>query len=139
MEFVRSAISSALPASEAQATVFLALKDSFFIREDVGPLALVFFSPIPELRLPVLTHAQMDSTNIPALPALLAQFNAQPVMEDPATVLHAFKVQFLQMEPALPSVVRMSSASLEFVLLVINHAMDAQFLQPTVNHALLDM
>lgn len=126
MEFARSAISSALPALEAQATVSPALKDSFSIREDVGPLAPVFFSPILELRPPVLTHALMDSTSIPPLPVLPAQSNAQPVMEDPATVPHASKDQFPPMEPAQLDVVRMSSASLEFALLAMNLAMDAQ-------------
>ena len=139
MESARSAISSALPASEVPATVSLALKDNFFIREDAGPLALEFFSPTLELKPLALIHALKDSTNTQALPALLALFNAQLAMEDPITVLHAFKDQFPPMEHALPSVVRMSSASLEFALLVMNLAMDAQLPQPTVNHALLDM
>lgn len=139
MEFVRSAISSVLPALEAPATVSHALKVSFFIREDAGQLALEFFFPTPELKPHALTHALMDFTSTQPLPVLLAQFNVPLVMEDPITVLHAFKDQLLLMELVLPSVVRMSSVSLEFVLLVMNHAMDAQLHQLTVNHALLDM
>lgn len=139
MEFARSAISSVLPVSEAQATVSLALKDNFSIREDAGPLALVFYSLTLELKPHALILALKDSINFQPLPVLLAQFNALPAMEDLATVLHAFKDQFLPMEPALLNVVRMSSASLEFAFPAINHAMDAQLPQPTVNHALLDM
>lgn len=139
MESARSATSSVLPASAAPATVSHVLKVNFSIREDVGPLALVFFSPTLEPKQPALTHVLKDSTNSQALPALLAQSNALLAMEDPTTVLHAFKDQFPPMEPALPNAVKMSSASLEFVLLVMNLAMDAQSHQLTVNHALLDM
>lgn len=139
MESARSATSSVLPVSEVQATVSLALKVNFSIREDAGPLALEFFSPTLELKPPVSIHALKDSTSSRALPALLAQSNAPLVMEDPTTVPHAFKDLFPPMEPALPSAVRMSSASPESVLLVMNLAMAAQLHQPTVNHALLDM
>lgn len=139
MESARSAISSVLPASEAQATVSLALKVNFSIREDAGPLALEFSSPTLEPKPPVSIHALKDSTSSQALPALLAQFNAPLVMEDPTTVPHAFKDPSLPTEPALPNAVRMSSASPESVLLVMNLAMAAQLHQPTVFHALLDM
>lgn len=139
MESARSAISSVLPASEAQATVSLALKVNFSIREDAGPLALEFSSPTLEPKPPVSIRALKDSTSSQALPALLAQFNAPLVMEDPTTVPHAFKDPSLPTEPALPNAVRMSSASPESVLLVMNLAMAAQLHQPTVFHALLDM
>jgi len=139
MESARSAISSVLPASEAQATVSLALKVNFSIREDAGPLALEFSSPTLEPKPPVSIHALKDSTSSQALPALLAQFNAPLVMEDPTTVPHAFKDPSLPTEPALPNAARMSSASPESVLLVMNLAMAAQLHQPTVFHALLDM
>jgi len=139
MESARSAISSVLPASEAQATVSLALKVNFSIREDAGPLALEFSSPTLEPKPPVSIRALKDSTSSQALPALLAQFNAPLVMEDPTTVPHAFKDPSLPTEPALPNAARMSSASPESVLLVMNLAMAAQLHQPTVFHALLDM
>ena len=139
MESARSATSSVLLASEVPATVSLALKANFSIREDAGPLAPEFFSPTLEPKPPVSIHALKVSTSSQALPALLAQSNAQLVMEDPTTVPHAFKDPFPPMEPALPSAVRMSSASLESVLLVMNLAMAAQLHQPTANHALLDM
>jgi len=140
MEFAVSVTSSVLLVWEVLLTVSHALPIKFFIKEDAGQLVPLFFWQALELEvLNVLITALMDSIKFQILNVHHAPFNAQPAQVVLTTVLHAFKDQSQSMEPAQLNAVRINSASKEFVLLVMFHAMDAQSSHPTVNLALLDM
>lgn len=135
-----SVTSSVLLVWEVLPTVSHALPIKFSIKEVAGPLAPLSSCQVLELEvLNVLRTALMDFTKYQILSVLHAPSNAQLALMVLPTVLHAFKDQSLQMEPALLNAVKIISASKEFALLVMFHAMDAQSSPLTAGLVLQDM
>jgi hypothetical protein len=140
MESAVSVTSSVLLVWEVLLTVSHALPIKFSIKEAAGPPAPPSsWQALEQEALNVLITALMDSTKSQILSVLHAPSNAPLAPTVLTTVLHAFKDQSPQMEPAQLSAVRINSASKECALLVMFHATGAQSSPQTVRPVLQDM